>query len=548
MKKGINKTCDPLFLNSIEKYDICFLLETHVGYNSPIKNIGPFLYHPICRPITQANNRYFGGLAILRKPYLKNHVKILKNTNSDYQWIKLDKTFFGFQKDIYICVVYFPPSISSYTKDLDVHILDSIEKDITIFSKNADILLCGDFNARIGTNPDYILNDDNKFIPIFNSYPVDKDILERHNKDTQLYARGKELLDVCIVHQLRVLNGRTLGDLSGNFTCFTPNGASAVDYAIVSESALNKILYFKIADFKPILSDCHCLLEWEMSASYCYTSDMLEENVIIKSMPRRYMWTEDSATLFQEALTSESVQPKINQILTKNELNTFESINNASTDLANIFIQAADLSLKKKKNSNKNNTKNEKWFNLDLKKMRNNLINYGKVYTQYPKDPYVKNHFYKLYREYNKSRKMTQRQYNNNMLKELDQLHEENTKTYWKIINDLKNDGAVQDSNCISPSVWLTHFKNLNEVNDHFSQRIIELEMKLESLENIKCFNELDFPITESEISNAILKIRLNKSPGLDNITNNMIRCSQSALIKCYKKNHQCLFSTWHLS
>ena len=57
--------------------------------------------------------------------------------------------------------------------------------------------------------------------------------------------------------------------------------------------------------------------------------------------------------------------------------------------------------------------------------MRNNLINYGKVYTQYPKNPYVKNHFYKLYREYNKSRKMTQRQYNNNMLKELDQLHEE---------------------------------------------------------------------------------------------------------------------------
>ena len=55
------------------------------------------------------------------------------------------------------------PSISSYTKDLDVHILDSIEKDITIFSKNADILLCGDFNARIGTNSDYILNDDNKF-------------------------------------------------------------------------------------------------------------------------------------------------------------------------------------------------------------------------------------------------------------------------------------------------------------------------------------------------------------------------------------------------
>jgi hypothetical protein len=70
------------------------------------------------------------------------------------------------------------------------------------------------------------------------------------------------------------------------------------------------------------------------------------------------------------------------------------------------------------------------------------------------------------------------------------------------------------------------NIKNLTEVKDNFSQRIKELEMNLESLENIKYFNELDFPITESEISDAMLKIKLNKSPGLDNITNNMIRCS----------------------
>jgi hypothetical protein len=62
-----------------------------------IKHIGQFLYHPICRPVEKANNRYFGGLAILRKPYLKDCVKILKNTNPDYQWIKLEKSNFGFQ-------------------------------------------------------------------------------------------------------------------------------------------------------------------------------------------------------------------------------------------------------------------------------------------------------------------------------------------------------------------------------------------------------------------------------------------------------------------
>lgn len=100
--KGCDKTSDPLFLKSIEKYDVVLLVETHVGYNSPIHGIGTFHYHPICRPVTKYNNRFFGGIAILRKPHVKDHVKILTNTNPDYQWIKLSKDFFGFQKDIYI--------------------------------------------------------------------------------------------------------------------------------------------------------------------------------------------------------------------------------------------------------------------------------------------------------------------------------------------------------------------------------------------------------------------------------------------------------------
>jgi hypothetical protein len=76
--KGMDKTKDILFMQSIEKYDLVFLAETHVIYDSGMKHIGQFLYHPICRPVEKANNRYFGGLAILRKPCLKDCVKNLK--------------------------------------------------------------------------------------------------------------------------------------------------------------------------------------------------------------------------------------------------------------------------------------------------------------------------------------------------------------------------------------------------------------------------------------------------------------------------------------
>ena len=62
--RGMDKICDPLFIRSIGKYDLVFLVETHLGYNSQLKTIGPFLYHPVCRTVSKSNQRYFGGLAI----------------------------------------------------------------------------------------------------------------------------------------------------------------------------------------------------------------------------------------------------------------------------------------------------------------------------------------------------------------------------------------------------------------------------------------------------------------------------------------------------
>jgi ribosomal protein L28 len=37
---------------------------------------------------------------------------------------------------------------------------------------------------------------------------------------------------------------------------------------------------------------------------------------------------------------------------------------------------------------------NKKWFDANLHKVRGNLLNYGKIYSKFQKDPVVKNHFY----------------------------------------------------------------------------------------------------------------------------------------------------------
>ena len=175
------------------------------------------------------------------------------------------------------------------------------------------------------------------------------------------------------------------------------------------------------------------------------------------SFPLRYIWSGDSAHAFQQVLASNKIQSLVSEFVSTTSMNDNNSINTAPEKLGNIFSQAAEMSLKKQKPRNKNKPKNPKWFNGNLQQLRQNLFSYGKVYTKYPKDPAVKNHFYKLYREYNKTRKYEKKSFRQNLLKELKTLHDDNPKKYWQLINELQGKSQNQDGNCISASDWTSH-------------------------------------------------------------------------------------------
>ena len=261
-----SKLTDHSFIKAIQEYDVVILAETHIGYNTPVF-IEKFNYFPVCRDIS-SNGRYYGGLAILRKKELKDHIKILPTECKDYQWLKFDKKYFHLQSDLYLCALYFPPANSSYTKHLHYDILELIEKDLLNYKEKGDVMICGDFNARTGTELDVITDDTSKYLPLFDSYKIDNTTRVRQNHDTVLDARGRDLLEFCIENQMRIMNGRCMGDIFGHFTCFNPLGQSTVDYLLASENITNQILYFKVSDFIPILSDCHCKISWEILAKF----------------------------------------------------------------------------------------------------------------------------------------------------------------------------------------------------------------------------------------------------------------------------------------
>ena len=142
------------------------------------------------------------------------------------------------------------------------------------------------------------------------------------------------------------------------------------------------------------------------------------------------------------------------------------------------------------------------------------------------------------YSESNKLKKLRYREYKQSLLDKIEALHEDNPKMYWRLIDELRGKEISQNSSAVGPSDWFSHFQNLNDPNPQFLDIIKGLDSQLSKMEKENCFNELDNTISKSEISNAIGKIKHEKSPGLDRVSNKMIKHSQTVLLPIlHKKN-----------
>ncbi|CAG2256028.1 unnamed protein product [Mytilus edulis] len=275
-------------------------------------------------------------------------------------------------------------------------------------------------------------------------------------------------------------------------------------------------------------------------SDHCQVSTMLKVNCIfnavqkdVYSIPNQYIWEENSAEKFQNALASPLVQEKIK---TFNNTNYTGDSNIMIQDLNNILYEAANISIKKKIIKKVNSTakvkksQQSKWFDLPLINMKKQLCDKEKLFKKYNKDPYIRSSFFALLKKYRKARKTKYREFRADLIDQLDNLREENPKSYWTLLESLKNsDKKTEKSSNITSTEWAEYFKDLNKKPVTPSPNIIEF---LRNLENAKVFTELDILITDKEISDAIHTLKNKKSCGPDSISNEMIKNSQSFLIK----------------
>jgi exonuclease III len=243
------------FISCFKENDIICLTETHITENEDI-SISGFHSKHICRDKCTSNNRTYGGISILFRIEISKGIDWIDNTCNEYVWFKLRKQFFGLEKDLFICAIYMPPENTSYSKSNHLDTFEMIERDIVHYGQTGNILLIGDMNARTGTHHDFIENDSKIDDECF-EYFIDKQHYIRTSEDNIICKRGKILLNTCMSFQLRILNGRCLGDCLGRYTCRKHNGSRGVDYGVTDESNLKNIIMFMVDDFKGDLSD-HC--------------------------------------------------------------------------------------------------------------------------------------------------------------------------------------------------------------------------------------------------------------------------------------------------
>uniref|UniRef100_T1INJ8 Endonuclease/exonuclease/phosphatase domain-containing protein n=1 Tax=Strigamia maritima TaxID=126957 RepID=T1INJ8_STRMM len=175
------------------------------------------------------------------------------------------------RQDDIIVSAYCNEDLNSLSEDL-ANVLEEATRT------GAQLLLIGDFNARIGLE---------------NVTTEKDDAIIRKSEDELLNFEEKKLLTFCDNNALKILNGCSRGDYTGKFTFIGALGASVIDYAIVkddnSDISLDVLARTEL-DHLPLV-----MLGW---------SSVLQPSIV--SAPRvRWCWDKTVAAAFAGELDRE---------------------------------------------------------------------------------------------------------------------------------------------------------------------------------------------------------------------------------------------------
>ena len=386
--EGLNSTSeDPLFSELVTKHDICLLTETWKGDDSKIDLTGFWDFHQI-RPKHRKAFRHSGGISVLVKDELRPGIKVVHNTEG-FVWLKLDKNFFSFLNDVFLCAAYIPPQYTTKNINLNTDYFQSLYEACLKFSTLGNIIIAGDLNGRVGQDfgEDCIdIRDIDDMLPD-ESIPSSGG-LPRSSCDKVLNGYGRKIIEFCQGFNLNIANGRAPGDRLGNFTCFNNRGASTVDYVIADKSFLANIK--KLLVLPPEFLSVHSPI------SFTIGCDIKCENSVTKLLPSppKFIWDENQSELFFNHLNHPTIIGQLDRIrsyirgepgLDPREIDSL--LKEVSEILYNTATQC--FKIKKRRATKLAKPKSKPWFNSECADSKKRLQNLAKLIVKHPRDPFI---------------------------------------------------------------------------------------------------------------------------------------------------------------
>ena len=528
---------DPEFTQLTLDHHICLLVETMRKDDTKL-NLEGFWDDSLVRSKCEKIGRYSGGITVLVKSVLRKGIKVVHKSEG-ILWLRLDRKFFHFEEDLYICAVYIAPvnSTNAIAKRTDYF------NDLTVttnkYMNMGNVLLAGDFNSRVGSE-DHDDDQDLSFISHMLPVPEPTSEIPRGSScDQVINPNGRKLIHFCQSMNLKIGNGRCPGNYLGNFTCFANKGASVVDYLISDCQMLSKVKCMKV--LPPDFTSVHTPISTTLS---CHTTLHDSSNGCASSLPRKIIWDPEKIDEYLAIMTSPETKQKlklIDQELSRDG-QTLTETNSVIAQFSDLVVSGAKSCMRLAKipqkqrppsNNQSPRKKDFKWYSKECEKLKRRLQNNAKLLQRQPKDPYVRGVYCQAKKEYRKAVKGAKRTFEQDAIKTLEE-KASNPKEFWKYLKTLGRQGQ---SKGISPSSedWVEHFSSLYSGNcsvDSTNAKIVNtvksLDEKLKDPSGIEDqnFDPVTAPFEEKAILDGIQRLKVGKAVASDLISNDILKAT----------------------
>ena len=450
------------------------------------------------------------------KDCILDGIKIVKNHYDSVIWLKMDRHFFKTDSDVYIAGVYVWGENSPAYNVIDVDFFTLLQEDINDFQPQGKVILCGDWNARVGngSRSDYIAYDS-----IVNSIDDDDYLPDlpsaRRSLDNVCNAHGLKLLDLCKSTSLRIANGRLGNDNSlGMYTYASRTGCSVIDYVILGQHDFACMSNFQINTFCE-WSD-HAPLSFEI---LCNTIPVISDRPQCRT---RIKWDDSLCGDFRRSLIGRLTD--FNAIVDQIDISDRNSINSCIETFTDVLSEVASPLFSKTTYTNIENkprlsanqvSKKADWFDEECYTAKQAYFTAIKSFNNCKTDDNRINMFNKK-ASYKRLVKQKKRSFEGNKIREIERLRHSKPREFWKLFSKRKKNVSN-----IPLKDFFEYFSNMHKDLFITQDRESEDFCQNNDFDSVNCtFEELDKVITLEEVNLVIRSLKRNKSFSRDQLLN----------------------------